>query len=118
VLALGSFRHRGSVIPPNADPTRQRIAPCRDHHAGVHCLSDEPVWLVVIQGRFSVERSWSPRDVAEGSRGRIDVLPFLFLVVDQGTGQIVDSGARSTYPDLSALGLVVTDLSAGPPRQL
>jgi hypothetical protein len=76
-------------------------------------FADDPVWLIAIRGRFRIRRSRParPRTEAVNLLDEDEIfLPVLVRIAVQETGMIVDTGAHSTYPDLSALGPVTTDL--------
>ena len=76
-------------------------------------FGDEPVWLIAIRGRLSIKLPRSPRETRSrvAQAQPVDVLTVLIRVVDQESGEIVDSGARTHYPDLSEVGRIVTDLA-------
>jgi hypothetical protein len=71
--------------------------------------SDEPSYLIAIRGNFTRRVPRPPRP--ERDRKPIETEPYSVqvLVVEIRSGRITDSGSGPTYPDLSAVGPVVTD---------
>jgi hypothetical protein len=119
ILALAK-----SVAARAGDPT-----PCLIQHSigtreqanrvmtgGAHLVpGEEECYLIAIQGHFSGPVSLPP--LAPRSVQRTTIWSVQMLVINAATGQVTDAGGSDEYPDLAALGPVITDYSTPEPDE-
>lgn len=71
-----------------------------------------PAYIVAIKGQFLIIK---PTRGATESR-TIITRSVLLRVINAAAGEVINSGAQDTYPDLTSVGRLVTDLSTAGPR--
>jgi hypothetical protein len=77
-------------------------------------FSDQPSYLIVVHGHFTVTPQLPPIPPGVSIPPQPQTLTYstMTLVVDASTGQVTDYGLTNDHPDLSALGTVTTDASS------
>ena len=74
---------------------------------------EEPSYLVAMRGDFIARRSSPPSLPGSRESDATVSYPVQVLVIAIGSGRITDSGGGPVYPDLAAVGPVVTDYRDG-----
>jgi len=112
-IALGLAADRGDPAPTLIQRTRCTRAEANRVAGGAIVPGEEQSDLIAIEGRFKGRRRLPPIPpgfpVPDRSMHTYSVIT---LVVDVATGAPTDSGSSNDYPDLAAVGTVVTDLAA------
>jgi hypothetical protein len=107
-LALEAAARSGDPNPElvqHITGTREEVT--KTTGSSVH--SDEPSYLIAIRGNFTGRVRRPPSPPWDQTRDETESYSVRVLVVEIKSGTITDSGGGRTYPDVSAVGTVVTD---------
>jgi hypothetical protein len=111
-IAMGLAADRGDPTPSLIQHTRCTRAEANRVACQAVVPGDRESYLIAVQGRFTVEprrRRWDGDDASERLP---EIYSVMTLIVDAATGAPTDSGFSNDYPDLAAVGGVVTDYRA------
>lgn len=109
-VAMGLAADRGDPTPSLIQHTKCTRAKANRVAGGAVVPGEEESYLIAIQGHFTVPRRRPP--IPPGLPVPVettDTYSVMTLVVNVATGAPTDSGLSNDYPDLAAVGSVITD---------
>jgi hypothetical protein len=112
-IAIGLAADSGDPAPSLIQHTRCTRAQANRVAGGAIVPGEEESYLIAIQGHFTVQRRRPP--MPPGFPALVDATDtysVMTLVVNVATGAPTDSGLSNDYPDLAAVGSVITDHGA------
>jgi len=109
-IAMGLAADRGDPAASLIQHTKCTRAEANRVAGGAVVPGDEESCLIAIQGHFTVPRRRPPiRPGLPVPVETTDTYSVMMLVVNVATGAPTDSGLSNDYPDLAAVGSVITD---------